>query len=398
MQHNNHHAAHEKIHVLHLLGNAIVGGMENYVRSLLQALPANTFDITCLCPYESPITAELRRGACEVFVSPVDPDPTWQSVQTVVGIIRSRGIHLLHAHLPPAHRLAGLAGALARRPVLATIHGMSDPDSIGIQRLVGSHLAVICHAAYMEAVAWGVPREKLTLIRNGVDLQRFSPRPDGADFRRAVGIPPDAPLVGFVGRLSWEKGPDQFVRAAAIVHEARPDVHFALVGEGPMAAELQEQIAAQGLAGCVHLAGLWPDVAPVYPAFDVLAQTSRAEGMPLALLEGMACARPYAGMGVGGVLEIVRAGVTGLLAAPGDWHGLGRALLQLLADPDRACQMGQAARQHVAHEFSLQNTASQTAALYRRLVQAALPPLSRPGDTFFNNSRLTTIKQKETRS
>jgi glycosyltransferase involved in cell wall biosynthesis len=365
------------VHILEVLGNAIVGGMENYVRSLIQALPPDVFKVTCLCPYESPITVDLRRLGHEVFVTPMDADPAWQSVQTTVGIIRSQGIHLLHAHLPRAHMLAGISGSLTQRPVVATVHGMSAAESIGIQQIAPSHLIVICQSAYMEALAWGVPRSRVSLIHNGVDLSRYDPQADGAAFRQAVGIPPDVPLVGLIGRLAWEKGPDQFIRAAEVVHKERPDVQFVLVGEGPMAAELKDLIVELRLEGSVHLAGLWEETDAVYPALDIVAQTSRSEGMPLALLEGMACGRPVASMGVGGVLEIVQAGITGLLSAPGDWYGVGQALLKLLAAPEEACRMGQAARQYVGAQFSLQTMATQTSALFNRLVQSR----ARPGNS-----------------
>ncbi|MBK8905004.1 MAG: glycosyltransferase [Anaerolineaceae bacterium] len=377
MSTNNSRVKKERIHVLEVLGNAIVGGMENYVRSLIGALPANEFKISCLCPYESPITADLRRMGHDVFITPIDPDPTWQSVQTTVGVIRSQNVQLLHAHLPPAHILAGLAGALTQKPVVATVHGMAGLESVGIQQINNSHLIVICQAAYMQVLAYGVPRTKVSLIRNGVDLTRFTPRSDCTElrtaFRQAVGIPGDAPLIGLVGRLSWEKGPDQFIRAARVVNKRCSEAHFVLVGEGPFSGELEELVAELKLEDRVHFAGLWPDTAVVYPALDILAQTSRTEGMPLALLEGMACGRPFAGMGVGGVLEIVEARSTGLLSAPGDWDGLAHALLMLLANPEMATKMGQAARQHVENEFSLKNTAVQTGALFNRLVQSQNP-------------------------
>lgn len=393
MSTNNGRPKKERIHVLEVLGNAIVGGMENYVRSLIGNLPASEFKITCLCPYESPITADLRRLGHDVFVTPMDRDPTWQAVQTAVGIIRSQGIHLLHAHLPPAHKLAGLVGSLTNKPVVATVHGMYSLESIGIQRVADCHLIVICQAAYMEARACGVPKGAISLIPNGVDLQRFAPRPDGTEFRQSTGIPLDVPLIGLVGRLSWEKGPDQFIRAAAMVHKQRPDAHFVLVGEGPMVDELRQLIAEQKLEARVHLAGLWADTAKVYPQLDILAQTSRCEGMPLALLEGMACARPFVGMGVGGVLEIVETGTTGLLSAPGDCEGLGHALLKLLAAPEMAQEMGRAARAHVEKAFSLKTTAAQTAVLFRRLVQPQFTS-PRPRPTVPNHNNLITLNSR----
>jgi glycosyltransferase involved in cell wall biosynthesis len=115
--------------------------------------------------------------------------------------------------------------------------------------------------------------------------------------------------------------------------------------------------------------------------------------MPLALLEGMACARPFVGMGVGGVLEIVETGTTGLLSAPGDCEGLGHALLKLLASPEMAQEMGRAARAHVEKAFSLKTTAAQTAVLFRRLVQPQFTS-PRPRPTVPNHNNLITLNSR----
>jgi len=357
------------INVLEVLGNAIVGGMENYVSNLLTRLPPEEFSVTVLVPFESPVTARLRECGYEVHVTAMGVDPPWHSIQTAVSLVREYDIHLIHAHLPVAHVLGAIAGRLARRPVVTTLHSMSlTAHELGIYHTAGGHLILVCQHAYNEARSLGVAAHDLTLIHNGVDTSRFTPKKDGTAFRREAGIPAGAPLAGFVGRLSPEKGPDLFVRAAHFAAQRHPSAHFVLVGTGPMEGELHGMIAKLGMAERIHLAGLWDDVSPVFPAFDLLAQTSRLEGTPLALLEGMAAGRPTVALGVGGVVEIVEVGTTGLLYSADDWEGVGWGMLELLNDPERARRMGQAARKRVQAHYTVDCSAERTMTLFRRLV------------------------------
>jgi glycosyltransferase involved in cell wall biosynthesis len=298
----------------------------------------------------------------------MDNDPPWRSIQFIVELIRQNRVDLIHAHLPRAHVLAGLAGRLANKPVVATIHGMDiSTQELGIARTTGSHLTVVCQEAYSQALVLGVTAEKLTLIPNGVDTRAYHPNRSGTTFRKVVNIPINAPLVGFVGRLAWEKGPDQFVLAAEYVHKTFPGAHFVLVGEGPMELEIRDRIRNAGAEDYIHLAGVWPATREVYPALDILAQTSRVEGMPFALLEAMACGKPVVAMGVGGVAEIVEVGSTGFLSAQGDWIGLGNAIIKILSDPDLGKPFGITARKRVEELFDLKMSIRKLSDLFCRL-------------------------------
>lgn len=361
------------IRLLEVISNAIVGGVENYVRNLIRLLPPDAFQISLLCPYESGVISDLRRAGYAVFLTPMKgmpPEIPWGAIQTAVGVIRGQQIDIIHAHMPKGQMIGGIAGALTHTPIVATVHGRSmTAEELSIHQLTGSHLIAVCQEAYTQAMAMGVSPTNISLIHNGVDLERFKPGLDDAHFRETAGIPAEAPLVGFVGRLSWEKGPDQFVEAAAVAHQQRPDIHFAVVGEGPVDAYLAELIHKHGLEDVVHMAGLWPNPTEVYPALDVIALTSHSEGMPLALLEAMACGVPVAAMNVGGVLEIVEFGKTGLLVSPGDPDEMGRTLVSLLARPEALKQMGEAARQRAETMFDLRNSVRQTADLFRELTR-----------------------------
>jgi len=104
-------SAKTKIRLLEIVGNAIVGGMESHVGSLVTNLPRDEFEVFCLCPYESPFTASLRRLGFNVFIAPVDDDPLWRSIEMAAEIVRQNDVDLIHAHLPNAHTLAGWSDA-----------------------------------------------------------------------------------------------------------------------------------------------------------------------------------------------------------------------------------------------------------------------------------------------
>lgn len=359
---------HSPIRILEIVGNASVGGMECYIANFVRQLPSDQFQVTCICPYESPFTTSLRQLGVGMFITPIADDPPWRSIQLTAEVIRLHQIDVLHAHMPKAHVLAGLAGCLTRTPIVATVHGMNvTSHELGITRAVGSHLITNCQEAYTQALAMGVPAERVTLAPNGVDITLFTPDRSGDLFRKTLDLPPNAPLVGFVGRLEPEKGPDFFLRAAEYVHQRCPDVHFVMVGEGMMRDQLTAMIARMRLDRHVHLTGWWANTHDVYPALDILVHTSRSDGTSLVLLEAMACGRPTVALAVGGVPEVVENESTGLIAGAGDWEGIGVRIVHLLTHPDSMQRMGRAARTRVEQHFDLRMHSQRIADVLRQV-------------------------------
>ncbi len=358
-----------RVHVLEVIGNASIGGMENYLRNFVTHLPADQFRVTCICPYESPFTASLRQlGVEEVFITPIADDPVWRSIQLTAEVARLHQIDILHAHMPKAHVLAGLAGCLIHKPVVATIHGMDvTSHELGINRATGSHLITNCQEAYTQALAMGVPAGRVALVRNGVDTEVFTSGRSGDELRRQIKVSKGTQLVGFVGRLEHEKGPDLFLRAAEYVHHVRPDVHFVIVGEGSMREHLDTMCTNMRLEEHVHFAGWLAETEEVYPALDLLVHTSRSDGTSLVLLEAMSCGCPTIGLAVGGIPEIIENDSTGLLAGAGDWEGVGIRIIQLLDEPHRLQRMGIAASQRVKQHFNVRTNIRCTAELLRHI-------------------------------
>ncbi|MCE4553146.1 glycosyltransferase [Roseateles cellulosilyticus] len=361
------------LHVLEVVGNAIVGGMESWVERFIERMPRERFRFTALVPVEGPFADRLRSLGAEVHTVPMADDPSWVSLQTTLALVQSQLVDVLHAHLPRAHVLAGLVGRLAERPVIATLHGREvGMLDLEVHRATGSHLCVVCRPSHRHALGLGVRPEQLSCVPNGVDTAMFQPRLRGhRTLRESLGLPQDATLLGFVGRLSPEKGPEVFLQAMHVLARRHVGAHAVIVGDGPMRASLIAQAEQLGLEGRVHLIGLREDMPAVYPELDVVVSTSHSEAMPLALMEAMACGLPVVATRVGGVPDLVQDGHTGWLAAPGDFHGTGQHCATLLADEALRRRMGRHARERVVARFDLGACVDGMAQLIERLAAPA---------------------------
>lgn len=330
------------IHLLEVMGNAIVGGTESTLIRLVERLPRARFQVTALCPFESRITEQLQAKGVEVLITPITNEPSWASIRMTCALIRERGIDVLHSHLPNAHLLAGIAGSLSGTPVLATIHGR-QPSALDleVQRATSSYLMVVSKHAHFQALDLGVSPKAPSCIPNGVDVNVFQPgRSPAAGLRQHFSVPVGLPLIGFCGRLSHEKAPELFVKAALVLRSSLPEAHFVWVGDGPMRAQLAALIDRLGLGYHVHLAGLREDMAAIHHEIDVLVSSSDSEAMLLVVMEAMASGLPVVATRVGGVPDLIEQGETGWLVAPGDHHAIALHLNTLLTWRGETQRMG----------------------------------------------------------
>ncbi len=168
-----------------------------------------------------------------------------------------------------------------------------------------------------------------------------------------------------MARFDPVKALDTLLRAFAVVAADRPAARLLIVGDGPEGPRLRALAATLGIEDRVRLPGFVADASRLLPALDLYVSASRKEGLPLALLEAMACGLPVAATRVPGHVDVVEQGVTGLLVAPADHRDLGRAMGDLMVEPARRSAMGQAGRRRVEHCFSASRMAAETADLYR---------------------------------
>ncbi|TLM89870.1 MAG: glycosyltransferase family 4 protein [Actinobacteria bacterium] len=177
-------------------------------------------------------------------------------------------------------------------------------------------------------------------------------------------MPTGVPLAIYAGRLVPVKRVDRLIGIWPAVRRAFPSAHLAIAGEGPLEGELKSK-AGEG----VQFLGGLADVRPLMQSADLLVLPSDAEGLPVSLVEAMACGLPCLATRVGGVPEAVADGETGLLIPPGDADRLREALLRLLADPALRESMGRQARLRVQEKYSLEQMALRTRALYLNVLR-----------------------------
>jgi glycosyltransferase involved in cell wall biosynthesis len=189
----------------------------------------------------------------------------------------------------------------------------------------------------------GLPKEKVFLTPNGVNLDLFRPL-DQERCRAELGLEEEGPIMVWAGRLAPEKGVGDLIKAAPFILEGHPRTRLILIGQGPLLGELTELCSRLDLEGAVELRPAVPrqELALWYNAADLVCLPSLREGRPNTLLEALACGRPILATAVGGVPEIIENGRTGRLVEPGHPQALGRAAAELLNRPEALAQMGRA--------------------------------------------------------
>ena len=276
-----------------------------------------------------------------------------------------KGFDVVHTH-------SSKAGAIGRQAahrleigrIVHTFHGFpfhqfqSWPRRtayIQIERSVGRFTDVflaVGSAVAAEAITRRIaPPERVRTIGVGLAKALNAPGPqDRAEARRMLGVPPGMQVVGTVGRLAFQKAPEDFVRALAGLR--RSDVFGVWIGDGPLRAKTERMALKLGLSGRMLFTGNRRDVEALLPGMDVFAMASRYEGLPCAIVEAMSAGLPVVATAVNAVPDVVIAGETGLLAPAGRPDLLGRAIGHLLDNPAYAARLGSAGRERLGGALS----------------------------------------------
>ncbi len=290
---------------------------------------------------------------------------------------------IVATHMAKAGTLGRIAAALTGVPVVVhTFHGhvldgyfsrLSTFFFLSVERILSrftTQFIAISPEVAADLDRLGIGRGKTSIVRLGLELERLTGAKSGS-LRQDLGVPRSAPLVGIVGRLVPIKALDLFLAAAAQIVKTNPDIHFAIVGDGELWDRLHGDVATLGLNVSVHFAGWRQDLPEVYSDLDVVVCCSRNEGTPVSLIEACAAGRAVVGTQVGGIPDIIAAGVNGLLVPSGDPAALAAAITGLIADPGRRRSMGLAGRQMVMDRYGSERMVSELKQVYARLLERA---------------------------
>jgi len=304
-------------------------------------------------------------------------------VMRLAGWIRESKPDVIHTWMYHANLVGALAARFAGNvPVVWAIHHNSlDPNMDKRRTLLVSRACsllskrlpariVCCSEASLQLHrSLGYAPEKLEVIPNGVDLRHLKPDSSArGSVRQELGIPAESPIIGVAARFHPHKDHRNFIRAAARLHQQRPDVHFVLCGMGItwQNVELSSWIEAMGLRNRCHLLGPREDVPRLFSAMDIASTSSRSEAFPVAICEAMACGTPCVVTDAGDSAMIV--GETGLVVPARDPAALAEGWRKLLdAGPDERRRLGIAARKRVERRFALPSIVERYQAIYSDL-------------------------------
>ena len=261
--------------------------------------------------------------------------------------------------------------------ILSALHSTGWPDGVGRMNrwLTGITTGFIAcaesHGNFLVEFE-KFPKEKVFVIPNGIDTEKFKFDPDARrNWRQQLNIPTDAPVVGIVAALRSEKNHPLFVQSAGKVLASVPDAHFIIAGDGPERPLIESEIASLGIGERVHMIGSTSDIPGVLSATDLFALTSKNEASPVSILEAMSCERPVVAPSVGSISESVLEGQTGFLVPEGDLDAASGRWIDVLENRELGTQMGVFARQHVVANSSLDSMTEGYASLVEQLYYGA---------------------------
>lgn len=377
----------KKIKVLHLTTDSRIAGAEKLLLGIADNYRRDKYQLYfCTIKGEGDFHRELnQRHQKTLSLNCHNIYQAFRGIWRLVNILRQERMDILHTHLYHAAILGGIAARISRVPTLIMTRHYSDLIYLYgsyLERLLDRLASRITH--HIIAISRGVKRvlvnldhinpDKITVIYNGIDISDWQPGSEHntRDLKRELGIDDSAKIVGAVSTLHPRKGHRYLIEAAKDVCSRKPNVRFLIVGDGQLKGQLQQLAFRLNLGRHVIFTGYRKDISKLISIMDILVQPSVEEGFGITLLEAMAAGKPVIGTEVGGIPEIIKGGVNGLLVPPRDPSSLSRAIQKLLNNPEQAKYMGQRGRQMLEKHFTISKMVKKYEELYERLNRNSL--------------------------
>lgn len=372
-----------------MIDKTFLGGGQIHILSLAKFLDRDKFDVSVCSKEQGPLVDELKKNHIKHFPVPFQKNPCPRTIQKIRDVLEGP-FDILHTH----GGVAGLWGRWAAHRssvpvVIHTLHGIHylhyrnyflKSLSVYLERWLSGKTHVVIFVSDSEKKKGEeyklAPREKMVVIKNGIDFSRFlqkSNQKSRDELRKELKIKKGQPVVGTVARLHRQKGIVYLLQAARRIQLQFPQAKVLLVGGGPMRRKLERLSKKWRLENFVLFLGERKDIPSLLSFIDVFVLPSLWEGMPYVVMEAGALGRPVVASSVDGVKEMIQDGKEGLLVPPGDPGSLSKALIHLLKKRDYAGQLGKNIQRKIRQEYSQTRMVKEIEKLYTRLFHG-LPP------------------------
>ena len=362
--------------VLHLRSSAGLYGAEHMILNLMPRLTdlGITTELGCLQNQHLEEQAfhieALARGLTSHLIECAGKLDL-STAQSISRCVKHQGINLMHVHDYKSAFYAWLARKKISAPLVVTSHGQfADSRAVRLYNRIEITLmrradivCIVAESMRSLLVSSGIAPDRIHLIPNGIDIDRFAPG-DASDVRTELGITPDELVFGTAMRLTEVKNPVGLVEAFAVRVARNPaPARLVVAGDGPLREAVHSRVEQLGLGAQVLLLGARTDLERLYRCFDVFVLPSHSEGLPLALLEAMASGVQVVASAVGEIPTVL-AGLPACLVQPGDARSLSEALCSVTRNP----QLGHQMRSRIVERYSSRSMAQRYAEIYRQLL------------------------------
>jgi glycosyltransferase involved in cell wall biosynthesis len=387
--------------VLHVIGGSQYGGVVPCVSSLVTMAREHGGDAVVLATAPRIIEHYRQRDIDIVQVEGIDRPINLLrdtiGLMRLVRHLRQVRYDIVHTHTSKGGIIGRLAATLAQTPItIHTAHGYAFADYaknavsrtafIAAERLATrwcDFIIAVNHLDRDKAIENGiVDPSKILAIPNGIDLTEADAAfaSAGDSLHAELGLDPNRPIVGSIGRLSAPKGFEYFIDAIPALAASNPQLQFIIVGEGELDKALRERAARNGVADKLRFIGFRSDTYRLLKSIDIFVMPSVWEGMPMMLLEAMATRRPIVTTRIRGVAAVCGDADVAELVQPADAGAIAAAISKLMADPSRMQQLARRAREHVEKHFSDEVMKARTWSVYERVARAKGVALGTIGD------------------
>jgi L-malate glycosyltransferase len=363
----------DRLVIVHVSTETGWRGGERQVRLLTDGLVRRGHQCIVACPPGSPLFEDRSRAgmaaplryACEFDLL---------AARRLAQLVRESGAQIVHAHTSHAHSLAWLASKIHGVPVVVSRRVDFPVGGNWLSRrkyfAAGIHYIAISHAVKEVLSSTGIGPEKIAVVHSGIDPDRFPRRGQVRDqaAASAYGAPSGVPLVVNVAALTDHKDQSTLLRAMALLRRRVPSFRVVIAGSGELETPLRALCSELGLDDRVLFAGNVSNLAALYSAADLFVMSSHLEGLCTSILDAMSAGLPVVATRTGGIPEIVRDGVNGMLVEPRSPSALATAIEMVLSEPSLQEQFAQEGRATVLREFTQDHMVDGTVEVYRRVL------------------------------